>query len=139
MFDDSVRGNLLADGAEAGDAALWQALAAVGLEDRVRALDGGLDERVGDRGSRLSGGERQRLAIARALLRRPTLLILDEATAALDPAGEAALLERVRALAPRPAAIIVAHRESTHAYCDSVVEIRHGVTEKSGDSSDLSG
>ena len=139
VFDDSVRGNLLADGAEAGDAALWQALAAVGLDERVRALDGGLDERVGDRGSRLSGGERQRLAIARALLRRPTLLILDEATAALDPAGEATLLERVRALAPRPAAIIVAHRESTHAYCDSVVEIRHGVAEKSGDSSDLSG
>jgi len=139
VFDDSVRGNLLADGAEAGDAALWQALAAVGLDERVRALDGGLDERVGDRGSRLSGGERQRLAIARALLRRPTLLILDEATAALDPAGEATLLERVRALAPRPAAIIVAHRESTHAYCDSVVEVRHGVAEKSGDSSDLSG
>jgi ATP-binding cassette subfamily C protein len=139
VFDDTVRGNLLADGVEAGDEALWAALAAVGLDARVGALGRGLDERVGDRGSRLSGGERQRLAIARALLRRPTLLILDEATAALDVAGESALLQRIRALNPRPAAILVAHRQSTHAYCDSVVEIRHGVSEKSGETSDISG
>jgi ATP-binding cassette subfamily C protein len=139
VFDDSIRSNLLADGVEAAEPDLWEALAAVGLADRVRALDSALDERVGDRGSRLSGGERQRLAIARALLRRPSLLILDEATAALDAGSESAVLAAIRALDPRPAAIIVAHRESTHAYCDSVVEIRHGVAEKSGDSSDLSG
>ncbi|MFL6793579.1 MAG: ATP-binding cassette domain-containing protein [Sphingomicrobium sp.] len=139
VFDDSARANLLADGAELDEPALWTALAAVGLEQRVRALPGGLDERIGDRGSWLSGGERQRLAIARALLRRPTVLLLDEATAALDVDGEAALLGYIRALEPRPAAILVAHRESTHAYCDSVIEIRHGVAEKSGDSSDISG
>ena len=139
VFDDSIRGNLLADGVEADEPVLWQALAAVGLADRIRALDAGLDELVGDRGSRLSGGERQRLAIARGLLRSPSLLILDEATAALDGASESALLGRLRAIEPRPAAIIVAHRESTHAYCDSVLEIRQGIAEKSGDSSDLSG
>ena len=139
VFNDSVRANLLAEGAEIDEAALWAALTAVGLDERVRALPGGLDQRVGDRGSRLSGGERQRLAIARALIRRPTLLLLDEATAALDVDGEAVLLDHLRALEPRPAAILVAHRESTHAYCDSVIEIRHGVSEKSGDSSDISG
>jgi ATP-binding cassette subfamily C protein len=137
VFDDSVRGNLLAEGAQADDAALWAALAMVGLDARVRALAAGLDEPVGDRGSRLSGGERQRRALARALLRRPSLLILDEATAALDADSEAALLSRLRALEPRPAAILVAHRPSTHAYCDSLVSIRHGVVKKSADQSRL--
>ncbi|HWU92005.1 MAG TPA: ABC transporter ATP-binding protein, partial [Sphingomicrobium sp.] len=98
VFDDSVRGNLLAEGAVADDDAIWSALQLAGLDGRVRAFRGGLDQRIGDRGSHLSGGERQRLAIARALLRRPTLLILDEATSALDPRGEASLLEALRAL-----------------------------------------
>lgn len=127
VFNDSVRGNLLAEGAEATDAELWKALDAVGLDGRVRAFSAGLDESVGDRGSHLSGGERQRLALARALLRRPSLLILDEATAALDPEGEGMLLQRLKAIEPRPAALVVAHRGSTLAHCDSVIEIQHGV------------
>jgi ATP-binding cassette subfamily C protein len=132
VFNDSVRGNLLAEGAAAGDGALWKALELVGLADRIRAFPAGLDESVGDRGSQLSGGERQRLVIARALLRKPKLLILDEATAALDAASEAALLEQLRAIEPRPAALVVAHRDSTLAYCDSTLRIRHGTLEKSG-------
>jgi ATP-binding cassette subfamily C protein len=126
VFDDSIRGNLLAEGAAADDAKLWAALEKVGLETRVRTLPNGLDQRVGDRGSALSGGERQRLAIARALLRRPSLLILDEATSALDAESEAALLKQLQALDPRPAALIVAHRPSTLSHCDSVVTIQHG-------------
>lgn len=130
VFDDTVRGNLLADGAQGDDPAMWDALETVGLDERVRALADGLDERVGDRGSQLSGGERQRLAIARALLRRPSLLILDEATSALDAASEAALLGRIRALRPRPAVILVAHRDSTLTHCHSVIPIQHGGSEK---------
>jgi ATP-binding cassette subfamily C protein len=133
VFNDSVRGNLLAEGAAADHAALWEVLELVDLADRVRAFPNGLGESVGDRGSALSGGERQRLVIARALLRRPSLLILDEATAALDADSEAALFQRLRALDPRPAAIVVAHRPSTLAHCDSVVSIQHGRLEKSGD------
>ena len=133
LFNDSVRGNLLAEGAAASDDKLWQMLDTVGLSDRIRAFPSGLDESVGDRGSQLSGGERQRLVIARALLREPSLLILDEATAALDPESEAALLERLRSLKPKPAALLVAHRESTLAHCDSVLRIRHGKLERSGD------
>jgi ATP-binding cassette subfamily C protein len=133
VFDDSVRGNLLAEGAKADDPALWAALDLAGLAERVRAFPGGLDERVGDRGSQLSGGERQRLAIARAMLRSPSLLILDEATAALDAKSEAELIARLRSLDPRPAALIVAHRPTTLSHCDRVVAIAHGKVEKSGD------
>ena len=138
VFDDSVRGNLAADSAGATEDQLWQALELVGLAERIRAFPNALDERVGDRGSSLSGGERQRLVIARALMRQPRLLLLDEATAALDAESEAALLQRVKALDPRPAAILVAHRESTLACCDSVVTIQHGGVEKPGDPSRLS-
>jgi len=138
VFNDSVRGNLNAGAKPVADDALWAALELVGLAGRVRAFDRGLDQDVGDRGSQLSGGERQRLVIARGLLRRPSLLILDEATAALDATGEAALLKRLRAVDPRPAALIVAHRESTLVHCDSVVEIQHK-GEKSGQPSEREG
>jgi ATP-binding cassette subfamily C protein len=131
LFDDSVRGNLLADGAMASDRQLWDALDAVGLGERIRALPGGLDERLGDRGTRLSGGEAQRLAIARAWLRNASLLILDEATSALDSASEDRLFDRLQSLDPRPAAIVVAHRPSTLAHCDSVLTIQHSSEEKS--------
>ena len=133
VFNDSVRANLLAERSPADEAALWQALETVGLTERVRAFAAGLDEQVGDRGSQLSGGERQRLVLARALLRRPTLLILDEATAALDARSERAVLQRIRSLDPRPAALIVAHRESSLEHCDSVLAVQHGVLEKAGD------
>jgi ABC-type multidrug transport system fused ATPase/permease subunit len=133
VFKDSVRGNLLAEGAAAGDEAVWGALERVGLSERIRAFPKGLDESVGDRGSQLSGGERQRLVIARALLRKPSLLILDEATSALDAESEAAILSEIRSLDPRPAALIIAHRNSTLAYCDSIVRIRHGKLEKPGE------
>jgi ATP-binding cassette subfamily C protein len=123
LFDDSVRGNLVADGVAAPDADLWAALGTVGLAQRIAALPAGLDQQVGDRGSSLSGGERQRLALARALLRKPRLLILDEATSALDGPSEAQLIAALRALQPRPAAILVAHRDATLATCDRQVSI----------------
>ena len=138
VFDDSVRGNLAAESGGEADAALWEVLDRVGLAERVRAFPNGLDERVGDRGSSLSGGERQRLVIARALLRRPSLLLLDEATAALDTDGEAALLKALRALEPRPAAIVVAHRPSTLAHCDSVLAIPPRAERETGEKSALS-
>jgi ABC-type bacteriocin/lantibiotic exporter with double-glycine peptidase domain len=80
---------------------------------------------LGEGGSTLSGGERQRLLVARAMLRRPTLIILDEATAALDPEAEVGVLSSLRRLDSRPAAVIIAHRDSTLGHCETVVDIRH--------------
>lgn len=129
VFADSVAGNLNADRAAASEEEMWRVLEMVGLAERIRAFDDGLEHPLGERGALLSGGERQRLLIARALLRRPTLIILDEATAALDPAAEAIVLGALRKLDSNPAAILVAHRESTLSHCDSVLAIQHGKAE----------
>lgn len=95
--------------------------------------DIGLETPLGSRGSRLSGGEAQRVAIARALHRRPRLLILDEATAALDLASEARLLDRLSSLSPRPAIIIVAHRPQSHKAMDRVLHLDQGRILQRGD------
>ena len=126
VFDDSVRGNLLAEGAEASEERMWQVLEAVGLDRRIAAFPEKLDAQVGDRGSGLSGGERQRLMLARALLRGASLMILDEATNALDSDSEMELLGRLRALEPRPAVLLIAHRSGPLTLCDIVVDIGAG-------------
>ncbi|HSI16780.1 MAG TPA: ABC transporter ATP-binding protein [Sphingomonas sp.] len=126
LFHDSVRRNLNWGAVAGDDEALWQALRFAGAEALVRGLPEGLDTVVGERGSLLSGGERQRLAIARALLRRPRLLVLDEATNAIDAASEAALLERLAALDPRPTIVMISHRAESMACCDQVITIERG-------------
>ena len=125
VFADSVAANLAAGQGEINEERMWQTLEAVGLAARVRSFAGGLHHPLGGSGSALSGGERQRLLIARAMLRRPNLIILDEATAALDPAAEAGVLEALRRLDSRPAAILVAHRDSTLGHCQTVLDVQH--------------
>jgi len=125
-LDASVRENLLAGAQRHSDEMLWEVLELVGLAQRVGRFAAGLDTRLGDRGSGLSGGERQRLVIARALLRKPRFLILDEATNALDPAGETELLSRLRAIAPRPAVLLIAHRQAPLDLCDRVIRVDSG-------------
>jgi len=88
----------------------------------VRAMEGGLDAIVGERGALISGGERQRIALARALLRRPRLLVLDEATSALDSSSEGAIFENLRAIANRPTIIVIAHRTENLDKCDRVID-----------------
>ena len=126
LFHDSVRRNLVWSSPEADEAKLWDALSLVGAADLVRRMEHGLDTVLGERGSIISGGERQRLAIARAILRQPRLLVLDEATSAIDVEGERIILERLHTLRPRPTIILIAHRAESLQLCDRVLRFEHG-------------
>lgn len=126
LFHDTIRANLLLAAPDADENALWAALEDAAAADFVRALPLGLDTVVGDRGSSVSGGERQRLAIARALLRRPRLLILDEATSALDGGSEALVLRTLDRLRGRMAILAVTHRDQTRRAADLVLELDEG-------------
>lgn len=126
LFNDSVRRNLTWGTTGIDDARLWDALRLAGAEEIVARLPEALDSLVGERGIALSGGERQRLAIARALLRDPRLLVLDEAANAIDAAGEAALLERLAALDPRPTIVMISHRAESLVRCDRVITVELG-------------
>ncbi|MGH3384446.1 MAG: ABC transporter ATP-binding protein, partial [Nocardioidaceae bacterium] len=126
LFHESVRANLLLAQPEAPEDELWDALRRARLADLVAALPDGLDTVVGERGYRLSGGERQRLTIARLLLARPRVVILDEATAHLDSTSEAAVQAALsEALAGRTA-VVIAHRLSTVRAADLILVVEDG-------------
>ncbi|MGY1623359.1 ABC transporter ATP-binding protein [Geodermatophilus sp. SYSU D00965] len=125
LFDDTVRGNVTL-GADVSDDEVRAALRVAAAEDFVQRLPDGLDTRVGERGATLSGGQRQRIALARAVVRRPRLLVLDDATSAVDPAVEARILDALRA-ADRPSTVVVvAYRQATIALADEVVWLENG-------------
>ncbi len=129
LFDDTVRGNLTL-GTEAGepvpDERIWAALRLAQAEGFVSALPKNLDTRVGERGATLSGGQRQRLALARALVRTPRLLILDDATSSVDAQVEGRILYGLREGSPESTVIVVAYRMATIALADEVVYLEHG-------------
>ncbi len=139
LFHDSVRANLLWARPDANEGDLWCALDSAAATDFVRALPDGLDTLVGDRGILISGGERQRLALARALLRRPTLLILDEATSSLDSENEARIQGAIEKLRDRITIVIVTHRLSTVRRADTIHVIDRGCLVESGRWLDLVG
>ena len=130
IFEDSIRDNVTLmdndDPARPDDDAVWAALRDAHVADVVEALPDGLDAPLGERGANLSGGQRQRLAIARALVRRPRLLVLDDATSAVDPGIEQAILASLRAQGQGATVVMVAYRMSSVALADSVIHIEGG-------------
>lgn len=127
LFHDTVRRNLAWGNRAPDEAAMWEALDFVGADALVRRMPEGIDTIVGERGALLSGGERQRLALARAVLRRPRLLVLDEAMNAIDAGSETLLLGRIAALEPRPTILMISHRAESMATCDQVIRVEGGV------------
>ncbi len=130
LFDDTVRGNI-ALGADVSDADVWESLRTAQADGFVAALPDGLDARLGERGTSLSGGQRQRISLARALVRRPRLLILDDATSAVDPEVEARILAGLRnELAADGAGgstlVVVAYRKATIGLADEVLHLEGG-------------
>jgi ATP-binding cassette subfamily C protein len=126
LFDDTIRSNLLVANPDAREDALWAALDEADGAAFVRALPQGLDTPAGERGTRLSGGERQRIALARALLRRPQLLVLDEPTSALDNDSEARIAQTLQRLKGRLTILVVAHRPALLAIADQVITLENG-------------
>ncbi|HEX2134121.1 MAG TPA: ABC transporter ATP-binding protein [Actinophytocola sp.] len=126
LFHESVRANLLLAAPEATEEDVWDAVRRARLDGLISSLPDGLDTIVGERGYRLSGGERQRLTIARLLLARPRVVILDEATAHLDSTSEAAVQAALtEALAGRTA-LVIAHRLSTIRAADQILVVEDG-------------
>jgi ATP-binding cassette subfamily B protein len=126
LFDATVRENIRFSRPNATDEEVIAAAKAAGAHDFILSLPEGYNTRVGERGSSLSGGERQRIAIARALIHDPQILILDEATAALDAETERDIQQALERLSEGRTTIAIAHRLSTLRNADRIIVIDHG-------------
>ena len=137
LFHDTIRANLRWAEPRATEAEMWQALRLAAADGFVAALPDGLDTVTGDRGGRLSGGERQRIALARALMRRPALLVLDEATGQLDAENERRILEALESLRGRTTVVTIAHRPALLEAADGIVRLESGRVAATGSWRDL--
>jgi ABC-type multidrug transport system fused ATPase/permease subunit len=126
LFNGSIRENLLMGKPSATDAELWRAVDAANARQFIERLPQGLESIVGERGVKLSVGEKQRLSIARALLKDPPILILDEATASVDTATERLIQEALEHLMANRTSIVIAHRLSTIVHADQILVVEHG-------------
>lgn len=137
LFNTTIRQNILYGRLDATDEEVWEAVRAANAEAFVKELPQGIETKVGDRGLVLSGGQRQRIAIARALLKNPSILILDEATSALDTESEKIVQEALDRLMVGRTAFVIAHRLSTIQNADQILVIHHGVIEERGTHDEL--
>ena len=139
LFHDTIAANLRYASPGSTDEELWEVLGRARLADLVRSLPDGLDTVVGERGYRLSGGERQRLTIARLLLAKPRVVILDEATAHLDAESEAAVQAALAEALEGRTALVIAHRLSTIRDADRILVVEDGRIAESGTHEELLG
>jgi len=137
LFSGTLQENLLYGKPDATEAELLAATRAANADEFIRQLPDGYSTLVGERGLRLSGGQRQRIAIARAFLKNPPILILDEATAALDSESENLIHEALRRLMQGRTTFIIAHRLSTVMNADRIVVIEQGAVCEVGQHPDL--
>lgn len=126
LFNGSIRDNLLLVKSDSSEEEMWEALRFASAAEFVKDLPKGIDTIIGDRGIRLSGGERQRIVLARAIIRKPAILVLDEATSALDTTNERSIQESLDSLKGKMTIIIVAHRLSTIQNADQVIVLEQG-------------
>lgn len=132
LFDDTIRENIRMGRVNATDQEVEQVAKAAGCDGFIRQLEHGYDTRVGGGGAHLSGGERQRIAIARAMLKNAPVVILDEATAYIDPENEAVVQRAVAKLVEGKTVIVIAHRLSTITGADQIVVVKDGSIEAQG-------
>ena len=126
LFRGTVRSNLLWGNEGADDAALWAALEAAQAKEFILEKEGGLDAPVAQNGKNFSGGQRQRLTIARALVRKAKILILDDSASALDYATEASLRAALRSLPERPTILIISQRTASIRHADKILVLEDG-------------
>ncbi|MCU5517998.1 ABC transporter ATP-binding protein/permease, partial [Bacillus wiedmannii] len=137
LFNASIRENLLMIEPNASEEQIWSALNFAAAAEFVQTLPKGLDTLIGDRGVRLSGGERQRLVLARAILRKPSILVLDEATSALDTENEVKIQSAIERLKGTMTIIVIAHRLSTIRNADQVIVLGKGEIVQKGEFNQL--
>ncbi|WP_395760757.1 ABC transporter ATP-binding protein [Bacillus sp. 3G2] len=137
LFNASIRDNLLMIEPNASEEEIWDALSFAAAAEFVQTLPKGLDTLIGDRGVRLSGGERQRLVLARAILRKPSILVLDEATSALDTENEVKIQSAIERLKGTMTIVVIAHRLSTIRNADQVIVLGKGEIVQKGEFNQL--
>jgi ATP-binding cassette, subfamily B, bacterial len=137
LLRGTVRSNLIGFAEPPAEAALWKVLEQVDLADQVECLPQGLDTKLKEDGQGLSGGERQRLALAAALLRRPGLLVLDEATSGVEEARTELIMKQLDQLKEHPAVVVITHREAVMRCCERMVVLEQGKIVASGAFGDL--